>query len=1090
MPIRNYDNTLVGGYIRALENPDSTGFKNGRWYQSTRKVDDPNSRGFGIDVTTNKKATEITKGRKGKWLTEQEERNLRNSSVNYAENILEKHWGNANASEGKRAMAIGMVYRGDGPSIWNNSALKNAYYNGSDEDFQRAVSNFYNIKGRHYQPERARNHNTFMNSQRQGKRQIAIPKIKLPAIVEQPDATRVARRYADGGELSQPRLWDGLSLREMSDVMAVAVRHGVTSLKDIRQKWNEFADGGNLYKGGGKVSQRNQRAGYAVDYFVNKGLSREQAAGLVGNLMRESGMNTSAVNPASGAYGIGQWLGGRKAKLFKKYGKNPTFDNQLDYVWDELNSTHKKGLQMLKSSKTVDDAARNAFGYYEFSAGPQGAVAAMNRWGQNGMGALNTGINYAHSIYGSSHGKGNPSVYEKSRFALPANTAQDIDFLGMADVQLPGNYNSADTPQAVFPSNPTDYGTPIDWNEVFARPAVQEGGTAMEEKDNGMGLLSLMRNMGVFEEPEQQPLATYTPQKKSVSPFVVQAPVYNDTLLDDSWFAKGGALYDEGGRMFLTGGNTDVPPSTDDPDYYLKQALSNGTLMTKTVADPSRGEIAVHPDDVATSTTEFGTELNDSDMTALSEYAPSDEEEVQDEMDRRLSDYLTASNDATAIGSPSNSYLQQRGLEGAMAHAAREQYLSNHPWANLLDKGMNYGIPALMAAPFAVTMGDAAAATSLGQKAYTGLSTIANAAKNSTWLPWTDAASTSYFGANGINDAINGNFTPESTLEVMPLGQLGKPLIRATQEGVRYTGRLGSSDDITENVLRWLGKPSDYSPKTPLSTIFENKNASARDLKLAQLWRDNGVDLSKVGIEDLPQIYAQRMDEIMSTHPERYTVVNPAYGGDFYSMNDYAGDRQVGSASISLDNNNNATMEDINNLTEDRRKGIPASVHGVQERGLNAAINVAHSEGGEGVITGKQYESAPKQYHIAQKYHNRKQVGNNGFHSNTNMVEEYNNAHHIVNDEDEPATSMLDLANAGDRSRKTLLNAPVWLLKSPTFFTPTKATVFNPTIIDKLGKMHIDWSNPNVFRSIFYPTFFDLRFNLLQNSDNSSDEFK
>lgn len=49
MPISDFDNLLVGQYIRIIENPDSIGFKNGRWYQSPRRGDDPNNRGFGID---------------------------------------------------------------------------------------------------------------------------------------------------------------------------------------------------------------------------------------------------------------------------------------------------------------------------------------------------------------------------------------------------------------------------------------------------------------------------------------------------------------------------------------------------------------------------------------------------------------------------------------------------------------------------------------------------------------------------------------------------------------------------------------------------------------------------------------------------------------------------------------------------------------------------------------------------------------------------------------------------------------------------------------------------------------------------------
>lgn len=139
----------------------------------------------------------------------------------------------------------------------------------------------------------------------------------------------------------------------------------------------------------------------AVNFFMKKGLSRESASGLVGNLIRESRLQPNAINKYSKAYGIAQWLGDRKTKLFAKYGNNPTFEQQLQYVWDELNTTHTKGLQKLKESKTTEEAARNAFGYYEFSVGPEGAVLAMNKYGQNGKKSLNEGVQYANKLYNS-----------------------------------------------------------------------------------------------------------------------------------------------------------------------------------------------------------------------------------------------------------------------------------------------------------------------------------------------------------------------------------------------------------------------------------------------------------------------------------------------------------------------------------------------------------------------------------------------------------------------------------------------------------------------------------------------------------------
>ena len=98
----------------------------------------------------------------------------------------------------------------------------------------------------------------------------------------------------------------------------------------------------------------------AMDFFMSKGLPAHQAAGIVGNLMGESNLNHTAVNKSSGAYGIAQWLGPRKTALFNKYGKNPTFEQQLDFLWDELQSTEKRALNSLKSAKTLE-AATDSF---------------------------------------------------------------------------------------------------------------------------------------------------------------------------------------------------------------------------------------------------------------------------------------------------------------------------------------------------------------------------------------------------------------------------------------------------------------------------------------------------------------------------------------------------------------------------------------------------------------------------------------------------------------------------------------------------------------------------------------------------------
>jgi hypothetical protein len=135
---------------------------------------------------------------------------------------------------------------------------------------------------------------------------------------------------------------------------------------------------------------------------MNRGLAPHQAAGLVGNLMRESGasLDIKARNPSGGAFGLAQWLGARQKNLFAKYGRTPSLQQQLDYIWHELNTTHKKGLQTLMASKDATEAAKNAFGWYEFHVGPERAVAEMNKYRQNGMASLNKGISNAALLMG------------------------------------------------------------------------------------------------------------------------------------------------------------------------------------------------------------------------------------------------------------------------------------------------------------------------------------------------------------------------------------------------------------------------------------------------------------------------------------------------------------------------------------------------------------------------------------------------------------------------------------------------------------------------------------------------------------------
>ena len=121
----------------------------------------------------------------------------------------------------------------------------------------------------------------------------------------------------------------------------------------------------------------NQNNNFIIDYFVDKGLTRTQAKGIYGNIMQESGGNIKAVSTdGNNSYGLAQWTGERKQRLFSMYGTNPNINQQLDFLWWELNNTHKDALLSLKKTTTVSQATKVFMDKFER---PHKSYANFNR---------------------------------------------------------------------------------------------------------------------------------------------------------------------------------------------------------------------------------------------------------------------------------------------------------------------------------------------------------------------------------------------------------------------------------------------------------------------------------------------------------------------------------------------------------------------------------------------------------------------------------------------------------------------------------------------------------------------------------------
>ncbi|ASY64481.1 Phage protein [Sinorhizobium sojae CCBAU 05684] len=118
--------------------------------------------------------------------------------------------------------------------------------------------------------------------------------------------------------------------------------------------------------------QLSGRMQQAMKHYIARGGSPVMAAGIIGNLVQESSLNTSALNPGDGtdgsdSIGLGQWNGPR-AKALKafaaKRGASPDdFSTQLDFVLHELETTEGAAYERLKAARTVDEATAAMIGY-------------------------------------------------------------------------------------------------------------------------------------------------------------------------------------------------------------------------------------------------------------------------------------------------------------------------------------------------------------------------------------------------------------------------------------------------------------------------------------------------------------------------------------------------------------------------------------------------------------------------------------------------------------------------------------------------------------------------------------------------------
>lgn len=119
----------------------------------------------------------------------------------------------------------------------------------------------------------------------------------------------------------------------------------------------------------GGATTREDTATYVLRVMQAHGWSKEQAAGIVGNLLHESNLNSEALGDNGASFGIAQWNGERRQGLENfaaaRGSQANDLNTQLDYVNHELQNAESAAGRALKEARDVDSATRLFSELYE-----------------------------------------------------------------------------------------------------------------------------------------------------------------------------------------------------------------------------------------------------------------------------------------------------------------------------------------------------------------------------------------------------------------------------------------------------------------------------------------------------------------------------------------------------------------------------------------------------------------------------------------------------------------------------------------------------------------------------------------------------
>lgn len=148
--------------------------------------------------------------------------------------------------------------------------------------------------------------------------------------------------------------------------------------------------------------------------------------------------------------------------------------------------------------------------------------------------------------------------------------------------------------------------------------------------------------------------------------------------------------------------------------------------------------------------------------------------------------------------------------------------------------------------------------------------------------------------------------------------------------------KLNKKNKITKNFYKFIQdkpKPGNYE-----FTDFQKAQ-----LKLLS---NAGVNINGISPDMLVRAYQKRINAINKSAPKNWNLHTITFPPIYSNVKGVSNGRVVGDIDLILNKQKNVHVGMVRNLTND--------MHGIQERMSNAGINVAHSYGGKGLISGEE----------------------------------------------------------------------------------------------------------------------------------------